>query len=470
MTVERKGPQKREQVLNRRRRSGTFASVTHRPLCCLLVLGLVGSPRGAAGHESMPVATEAITAPTAPGPAHYQRGEFAEAARVFEAEGTNKGLYNAGMARFAASKHQALAVDRWRRYFEATPPSAQERAYLEEKISEARKSLVSVRFLAEEQPMSRRLVLAREGKAEDAWTVTWPAGQGSVEVELDAVAWYASLVGGPEAATSSTLTVRAGEANIVSLVPEAEEEVAPVILRLGPGWALRRGVTLNWIGPAAAPPEREVHAAEAHYALTPGRWTVRAVAHGGSAEGTLELAGGPAELPLMLRRDRVERARLGLGLGLGAVAATLVVAGAVLTAKGAAETRACSGSCSLLNPQLHTTDGVAILAAGIAAVVPTVTAARGPNRRALAIEAGVGGALLAAGIPWYVRDGFRFHDGKFAEKDLAPGRAAAGILGAGIGLFTGAVIGLITYCTVQRRQGDSRACRRKSTAEKLGQK
>ncbi|MCY1013035.1 hypothetical protein OV079_47395 [Nannocystis pusilla] len=278
----------------------------------------------ASGRAGEPSATESAAEAPVSGRTLYTERRFVEASRVFEAEGTDAALYNAGMAR-AAAGHDALAIDRWTRYLRQADVSADERAEIEARIAEARSRVVTVRFEAEGEGVARKLVLQRGGRAEDGWEVAWPAGARSVEAGLDAVEWAAVLQGEDEPRSTRVL-VRSGE--VQKSVRFAAARPVPVLLRLGPPQARRRGVEVTWSGAGELPEHRRVRAEVTRYELPRGVWKVQARARGFlPAEEAVTLRAAPAELGMHLQRDRPRAARVGLGVGLGMVSAGLIAGG-----------------------------------------------------------------------------------------------------------------------------------------------
>ena len=414
-----------------------------------LALGVALPP--ASGRAGEPPATVS-------GRTLYTERRFVEASRVFEAEGTDAGLYNAGMARSAAG-HDALAIDRWTRYLRQAEVSADERAEIEARIAEARSRVVTVRFEAESEDEARKLLLQRGGRAEDSLEVEWPAGVTSVEAGLDAVEWAAVLQGEDES-RSTRFVVRAGEGK--KSVRFAVARPLPVVLRLGPPQALRRGVEVTWSGKGEAPEHRRVRAEATQYALPRGVWRVEARARGFlPAEEAVTLRGGSTELDVQLRRDRPRAARVGLGVGLGMASAGLIVGGAVLTEAGSKtlgnETPGeCPGMCpALLKAQVQRREGMALLGAGFGSMIPAVTAAMDSPRarRALAVETGIGAGLLAAGLAWYLCEGllWKYRTVEDERDALARELGAGTLLGLGAGMFLAAGISLLTHWAVQRK-------------------
>lgn len=440
---------------------GTVAAVIRAPLCCLLALGLTCSSVVQA-QESTPVVPAATD-----GPALYDQGKYVEAARAFEKEETDKGLYNAGMARHAAF-HEALASDRWRRYLEQAEVSEVDRADLKRRIAGAQGGLVKVRFTADAVPVSRSLVLEREGNADDAWTVPWPAGHATVEVALDVVDWRARLSGGVEEAKFAQVAVRKGEVVTVSFASAAV--ASPVVLRLGPPRALRRGVTVTWSGPTAAPPEQQVRTAEARWDLAPGAWQLQVVTpHFESVKQTVEVrAAEPASVALTLKRSGEDRLRIGLAAGLGVAAGGLLVGGLVGVVGGNQNYR---DAVSLLDSTMRevnepaTADALAAIQRGSNGMIVATTAAgtgiaaitvaAGGGDKVLAAETGVGGVLIIAGVAWLVvakrqyeadvppGGGAWVPDKGYLDERRRPELAAAGLLGVGTGLAAGALVALV---------------------------
>lgn len=425
------------------------AHVVRGVMSCLLAGGLVAGPASARAQTP---ALDAV-GNEQKGRSLYEQGRFAEAARAFENERTAKGLYNAGMARHGAG-HDALAVDRWRRYAEQAPASELEE--LQQRIARVQKNLTKVRFVADATSVARQLTLAREGRADDAWTATWPAGQVALELELDLADWTVTLNGGAGAPTKAQVQVTG--ATEVSLVPTPV--VTPVLLRVGPARALRRGVSLSWSGPSTQPSE-VIHTTEVRKNLPPGTWRITAGAAGyETQEGVVRIPDGPKTLDLSLGRDPAARARIGLAAGLAVSAGILVAAGVVLMASGrrAFETeRGCwdapARTCQALSDaRYRSVLGAGLLGGGVGAVVPAANAGRGARRRALAIEAGIGAALLAGGLAGHVTDATHTREGAQGGDGLALSQVAGGALGAGSGMFLGAVIGAIVDRAAARRR------------------
>lgn len=156
-------------------------------------------------------------------------------------------------------------------------------------------------------------------------------------------------------------------------------------------------------------------------------------------------------------------ARLGLGLGLG-------LAGGFSLGTGIGLTLRYRQVYPRFTPAPHnagyvaalsaTNSGSAMIGAGLGLGASALTAGLGARDQALWGELAAGGTLAIAGVAWYVTEWQRvqkmLHDGgkDRATIDLAPLRretAAAGLIGAGIGLAFGAGAALLTRHLIARR-------------------
>lgn len=391
--------------------------------------------------------------------AAYAAGEYVSAARQYEALARDTAapryLFNAGMAREAAGElsHASLL---WRRYLSSGTASAEDRELLARKLAAAAASLVARRLRP--GPDVTTVSLTR-GDARDPLEPS-PA-ELTDAILLEAGEWTARVQGAGEP-LEIPFTVAEVDAPPVELPAPTPRIAAPPLplattgsltVQVGPPRALRRGVEISLKSDTATRQET-LRSATTTWELPRGAWTVSAAAADWmTTPRTVTVAEQPQRLDFTLRlspaarRQRIVAPSILGGLGLG-----LVTGGAALVARGSRRDIDCldATTCeAAANSVLDVSSGLALVGTGVGALIPAVTAAAGARSRALAAEAGVGGALFASGLTWYLAEAI----GTTALDHRPREHAAAAMLGLGAGLVGSAVIHLL----VRRALRDRRA-------------
>lgn len=411
-------------------------------------------------------------------------GKYAEAARLFEGcarAGDDTSLWKkAGMARYSARQF-AHAIVALHAYLQAQPGDPQAELMLQD----ARKNAGTVRFSVVVAPggttPARLRVAPRDGAPGDAIELPWSRSAVSSDVWLDPGPWVAELIlpdGGRVGPQDVLAAADTGAPQVVlfrveaAIVPPPEvlvEQEVEVVL--GPAAALRRGVDLRWSGPGHAPNER-VRVASSRRKLRAGAWQLQVEAPRFVTQtAALELRGGaPQRLTIGLVRTREERARIGLAAATGGVGLGLFVGGLVVGLGARGDYRDAAGQFdaatgtereALAGDALAAirrgSNGTLLLTGGLGAGVAAATVAAGGGDKALGIEAGVGAALLIAGVAWLIPVKRSYADRSLATGDRAflderRGRdlAASGLIGLGAGLAAGASLALITRAVLRR--------------------
>jgi hypothetical protein len=224
-------------------------------------------------------------------------------------------------------------------------------------------------------------------------------------------------------------------------------------VQLGPPRALRRGVEISLKNDADIRREK-FQADTATWELPRGPWKVSAAAPDRtSTPQTVTLAEQPLRLELTLRlTTTARRQRIVAPAILGGVALGLVTGGAVLVARASRRDIDCldATTCeAAANSVLDVSSGLALVGTGLGALIPAATAAAGARTRALAVEAGLGGAVFASGLTWYLAEAV----GTTALDHRPREHTAAAMLGLGAGMAGSAVLILL----VRRALRDRRA-------------
>lgn len=446
----------------------------------------------AIARAQAPTAAPAPTAPEAEAQrrdaarALYSARRYREAALAYEAlwrdTGAAKYRFNAGMAREAAEHHGA-ALLHWQAYLASGSASAEERRMLEQRVSSTRAQLQRVQIRVEGPlpgPATLRVSAPERAPQGPRDAIELPA-QAELDLSLEPGAWSVALElpDGPvtagfeliagSASPTVTLTVPTPPVAVRPTPPPLAPAPVDLTLTLGPPRALARGVTLRWSGAPTAAAGATANASVQtlpRAATSPlrlrvpaGTRTLRAAASG-FADQTLDFdLATTRQLDLQLRRDHVERTRLGLGLGLGGAALVLGSVGAGFIARGAgelADLRRAGALPDCGTPErcsaatrgvLQLSSGLALLGSGLGTGIVAGTAGLGARDRALKIEAGAGAALFVGGLIWYVAE---IH-GAYDLHDRARDHLAATVLGGGAGLLGAATISLVTRRLVHRR-------------------
>ena len=457
-----------------------------------LALALLCSPQAAIGAPPLlgpapPAPSEAD--PSCPASAQavssIGAGQYSAAARLYEvcARATNDASLwkKAGMARYNARQY-AQTIHALEAALAAGGVDAQAKAILDD----ARKHAVTVRFAVAVPPggaaPERLRVAQREAAAGDGLDLAWPEGAAALDVWVDPGAWTAeiSLKGGAQVGPRDVRAASGvSEPQVVLFRVEAPVVAPPVVatpvdveLVLEPAGAVKRGARLLWLGPPGSS-EETVRTTRTRWHLTPGTWELEVKAPRFVPQSrTLELrAGQPSQVALRLRRTPMEKARIGLAVGTGGVGLGLLVGGLALVTRGRRDYRAVAddldGSGSPAAGAALTTalpairdlsNGTMLATSALGAGVAAVTVAAEGSDTVLAVEAGVGGVLLVAGLAWLVPAKRQYADSPtgsgpdlaFLDERRRPELAAAGLLGVGAGLAAGATLALITRAVLSR--------------------
>lgn len=404
---------------------------------------------------------------------HYAAGRYLEAARAFEMiwrETHRPGaLFNAGMAREAAGQgNDALAIHHWRRYLAlaGASTSAAERADIERKIKAAEQRTVAVELAYPARPGEPAPVQLdlRRGEGGDALVVEWPRGRESHGLHLDGGEWVVVVAGERGALTTRRFMVAHGQEVPlrVALVDPIREGVVDV--RFGPQRALARGIEVAWQGPVGAevPYARTVDEADARWSLSEGRWVLRARAPGFAPRAVaVDVGDEEAAVEVRLRRDAETRARIGVATVSGAAAIGMLAGGAVLFINRNSALSPVFADTSKpreeFPPELAVirgaSAGAVLLGAGGGATIAAVTAAGSRRGRALAAEAVVGTAALAAGVTWLQVHKDRCFRGIQTTEELKScyheGIPPAAMVGFGAGLLGASALALVTRAAVR---------------------
>jgi len=431
---------------------------------------------GRSTPPSEPAATSCPASPQAV--SSIGAGRYSEAARLYEqcARATrDPGLWKkAGMARYSARQYAQtiVALDA----VLAVGGDAQAEAIL----IDARKYAVPVRVAVEVAPgavaPARLTVVQADAAAEDALELAWPAGTDALEVWLDPGTWRAeiSLQDGARLEPRELRAVSGGGGPQEVVFKVEEAQVAPPVtaapvdveLTLAPAGALTRGATLRWSG-APGVSEETIRTTHTRWQLAPGAWQLEVQAPRFVPQTrALDLrAGPPAQVTLKLRRTPQEKARIALAATTGGVGVGLLVGGLALALRGRRDYRAVAddidGSASPAARAALTTalpairdlsNGTMLATSALGAGVAAVTVAAEGSDTLLTVEAGVGGALLVAGLAWLVPAKRQYADTPagpspdlaFLDQRRRSELAAAGLLGLGAGLAAAATLSLIT--------------------------
>lgn len=259
----------------------------------------------------------------------------------------------------------------------------------------------------------------------------------------------------------------------------------PVTLELGPPAALTAGATWTLTPEGHAGEPRTIAATEARsdLSLEPGRWRARVEAPGFVAQEVTWTAGEapppavmlaaeaapePAPAPAPAPATRPVDARLGLGLGLGvAGAASLGLgAGLLIQNRGAyGHFQAAPDNAGFVAALTATEAGAGFVGAGFGLAAAGLGAGLGLKDRGLWAELTAGGGVALIGAAWYAREWQRvqrdLYDGndEAATPDAHDGgalrreAAAAAVLGAGVGLVSGAGVALLTRYLLRTLRG-----------------
>ena len=413
-------------------------------------------------------------------------GKYAEAGRLFEAcarAGDDSGLWKkAGMARYSARQF-AHAIQALHAYLQVQPGDPQAELMLQD----ARKNAGTVRFsvvvAAGGATPERLRVSPRDGAPGDQIELPWSRSAVSSDVWLDPGPWVAELVlpdgsrVGPQdlhaaadTGTPQVVLFRVEAAPVVTPPTPAAAGPVEVELSLGPAAALRRGVGLRWSGAVVV--DERVRVANSRRALPPGTWqmalqTPRFEGH----TATLELRPGePQRLRVDLKRTREDKARIGMAAAMGGVGLGMFVGGLALALGARGDYRDAAGQLDAASGEARAglandafaairrgSNGTMLLTGGLGAGVAALMVAAGGQKKALAVEAGLGAAVLIAGVAWLIPV-----KGSYADRTLATGDraflderrsrdlAASGLIGLGAGLAAGASLALITGAVLRR--------------------
>ena len=471
---------------------GALALALLAPSPAIAAPGLAPVPEDRSGGDAArpvsacPAAQEAM--------ASGRASKYSEAGRQFEACARSSGdaslWKKAGMARYSA-KQYAHTIEALDAYLRVHGGDAQVEAMLED----ARKNSTTVRFsvvtAAGAATPERLRVRPRGGVEGDEIDLPWSRSAVSVDVWLDPGQWSAELAlpGGGRVGPQDIQAARdASGPQVVLFRVEAAAAVptppatagtttGDVELSLGPGAALRRGVELTWSGPETRPPQ-VVRKPTSRWPLAVGRWQVQAKAKRFEPQ-TRDVEVGPGEpgrVRLELKRTREDRARIGVAAGLGGVSLVLLATGVALVARGGKDYRAATdgidgtrtpaslaASDAAIESIRGSSNGMLLATSAAGAGAAAITVAADGSSELLAVEAGVGGALLIAGIAWLVPAKKQYAadasdtpgwapDRTYFDEHRRPELAAAGLLGLGAGLAAGAGVALITRAVLGGRK------------------
>lgn len=231
----------------------------------------------------------------------------------------------------------------------------------------------------------------------------------------------------------------------------------------GVGGAVK-GVEVVWVdadaevgAPAAADP------VGSEWYLRPGAWRLRAWAPGfRAAELALAVEGEPLEVTMCLRRDALGRARIGVAVGEGLGSVGLMVGGGVILGQRWPELRASlmpgvAGELTEgdLKNVREVSDGWWLLGGGGGLGLVALTVAAGGEERALGAEATLGGAALAVALPLMINNVQTCYERATTKEKVngcyQEGFPAAVAVGAGAGMFGGALLALVSRAAARSK-------------------
>lgn len=230
----------------------------------------------------------------------------------------------------------------------------------------------------------------------------------------------------------------------------------------GAGRAVK-GVEVVWVdadaeegAPAAADP------VGSEWYLRPGAWRLRAWAPGfRAAELALAVEGEPLEVTMRLRRDALGRARIGVAVGEGLGSVGLMVGGGVILGMKWPELRDSLSPRSsevteddLKNARV-VSEGWWLLGGGGGLGLVALTVAAGGEERALGAEATLGGAALAVALPLMINNVQTCYERATIKEKVngcyQEGFPAAVAVGAGAGMFGGALLALVSRAAARSK-------------------
>ncbi|MBL9104745.1 MAG: hypothetical protein JNL82_27625 [Myxococcales bacterium] len=402
-----------------------------------------------------PLLPSPVDARAAAARAAYAAGDYLSAARQYEslARDAPRYFFNAGMAREAAGEPSHAAIQ-WRRYLSSGTATPEDRALLERKLAAAGTSLVARRLRPE--PGVTAVTLQRGGH--DPIDLT-PAELAD-PLLLETGEWTARVQSAGEPRELG-FTVAVPDAPPVVL-PAARPRVDPpppppvttgsLTVQVGPPRALRRGVALTLAGDADVRQET-LRSATATWELPRGPWTLSAAAPDRTdTRRTVTVTDVPQRVDLTLHLSPAARGRRIVAPALlGATGLGLLVGGAALAARTPHRDLLCTDAATCeatANDVLDRASGFALVGGGLGALVPAATAAAGARPRALVVEAGLGAALLASGVGWYLAEFSK----TTALEHFPQKNTAATMLGLGAGMAGSAVIQLLVHRALRARR------------------
>lgn len=387
----------------------------------------------------------------------YASGDYVAAARQYEALARDTAapryLFNAGMAREAAGE-LAHATLQWRRYLSSGTASADDRELLTRKLSAAAAALVPRQL--QPAPEVTAVSLGRDGRdalmmspSELADAVMLEAGEWTAQVESPGGALQVRFTVGEPGAGPVALPAVAVRVDPPPRAPEPS--TGSLTVEVGPPRALRGGVQISLRGEATTR-EATLRTATATWVLPRGAWTVSAAAPDRApVQRSVSITATPQRLGLSLRLSTAaRRQRIFAPAILGGVGLGLVAGGVGLAVHGDREGLACvdAATCeAIANSVLDSARGAAMIGAGIGAVIPAATAAADARPQAFAVEAGVGAALLAGGVSWYLTELSQTS----ALEHQAQKYSAAAMLGIGAGMAGSAVVQLLVRRAIRAK-------------------
>ena len=436
----------------------------------------------------------------------YSERRYREAARAYEAlwrdTGAAKYRFNAGMAREAA-EHYGAALLHWQAYLASGSATAEERRMLEQRRTATSAQLGRVHVhVASVLPGPAMLTVdAPEAAPQGPRDAIELPVQPDLDLALEPGAWSVTLqlAGHPPRVARFDLSAGVASPTITLSLPTPTIETPPpptpvpvpvdLTLTITPPRALARGIELQWSSPPASPvratqttattPASSIGASQPQPARSasgtqtlsgntrspvtlrlPARANALRIRAPGFAEQTVALdLNKNRQLDLRLRPDAAEKARLGLSLGLGGTGLVLGAIGAGFIARGSAELAEQRRAGALPNcgtPErcsaagsgaLDLSSGLALLGSGLGAGIVAATVGARAHDRALKLEAGLGAAMFAGGLIWYIAE----IQGPYRLEHRARDHVAATVLGGGAGLLGAAVISLVTRRGVRHK-------------------
>lgn len=395
----------------------------------------------------------------------YEQGLHIEAARTAEqcwaASQQPILLYYAAMARLRVGQ-RTEAVLHLRAYLDQNDGDTSRRARAEQRLAEVMAELVRVTLDA---PAGEVLLLLR-GQSERV-VIAWAGGAGELCVEPGE--WRVWLADETVEKARSLVAADGAQWRVMPKIvgpPKAETFAVDIAAR---PW---RGVSLEWWPAPAGTPRRTLALGGegTRLELAKGAWHLGVRAPGREAVVREVAVDGPSKLTFELRRDPVNRARVGLGIGLGLASLGLWTVGALMAAKGQSWYAASNHWKGTF--QLHRADGVesyqewsligydlmmagvGVLGAAAGVTSVAITDAVAPRRRMPAVELGIGGGMMLGGVALLVPRMFargRSWDDGYTGGVVAGDVSATALLGAGVGLVSAGLVSALVRRTVERR-------------------